>query len=126
LPKKVFVDLKPRMEHMAVHPASIPDGETVGTVFGRIRENPFTFLRVATDDLRGMMHAYVGEGAFTADKLSTFGGFGVVRVPRMQELMRFICRNGFEHHVAINQTNVAAAIEEALGTYLGWTIYHHR
>jgi L-fucose isomerase-like protein len=125
LPKKVFVDVKPRMEHMAVHSATIPDDQTAGTIFGRIQEHPFTYLRVATDDFQGTLHAYLGEGAFTADPLSTFGGYGVVRVPRLQELMRFICKSGFEHHVAINQANVAGAVYEALSTYLGWTVYQH-
>jgi L-fucose isomerase-like protein len=125
LPTNVFVDVKPRMEHMAIHSPAIPDDHTAGTIFGRIRENPFTYLRVATDDFHGTVHAYMGEGAFTADPLSTFGGYGVVRVPRLQELVRFMCKQGFEHHVAINQTNVAGAIYEALSTYLGWTVYKH-
>ena len=125
LPKKVLVDLKPRMERLAIHSPAIPDDQTAGTVFGRIRESPFTYLRVATDDQRGAMHAYVGEGAFTADPLNTFGGYGVVRVPRLQELMRFMCKHGFEHHVALNQSLVAAAVVEALSSYLGWSVYHH-
>jgi L-fucose isomerase-like protein len=126
LPKKVLSDIQPRMERMAVHSTTIPHDQTAGPVSGRIRENPFTYLRVATDDQHGTMHAYVGEGAFTADPLNTFGGYGVVRVARLQELLRFICRNGFEHHVAVNQTTVADVVEEALGTYLGWDVYHHK
>jgi L-fucose isomerase-like protein len=125
LPKKVFVDVKPRMEHLAVHSPAVPDDRTVGTIFGRMRENPFTYLRVGTNDLHGAMRAYVGEGAFTSDPLSTFGGYGVVRVPRLQELMRYICKNGFEHHVAVNQTRIASAVQEALETYLGWSVYYH-
>ncbi len=125
LPKKVFVDVMPRMERMAVHSPTIPDDNTAGAIFGRVRENPFTYLRVATDDLQGTMRAYLGEGEFTADPLSTFGGYGVVRVPRLQELMRFICKHGFEHHVAVNQARVAAAVNEALTNYLGWSVYCH-
>jgi L-fucose isomerase-like protein len=26
----------------------------------------------------------------------------VVEIPKMQELLRYICENGFEHHVAAN------------------------
>ena len=36
-----------------------------------------------------------------------------------------ICENGFEHHVAVNPTLVAAGVKEALGKYLGWEVYHH-
>jgi L-fucose isomerase-like protein len=125
LPKKVFVEVLPRMEHMAVHSEAVGPEQTAGTVFGRVRANPFTFLRVGTDDLAGTMRAYLGEGEFTADPLNTFGGYGVVRVPHLQDLMRYICRNGFEHHVAVNQTTFAAAVNEALTTYLGWTVHHH-
>jgi L-fucose isomerase-like protein len=43
----------------------------------------------------------------------------------LQKLLRYICENGFEHHVAINPTRVAAGVKEALGKYLGWEIYLH-
>ena len=125
LPKKVFVDVLPRMERLAVHSEAVRDEQTIGTVFGRVRANPFTFLRVGTDDLTGTLRAYLGEGEFTADPLNTFGGYGVVRVPHLQDLMRYICKNGFEHHVAVNQTRIAPAVNEALTTYLGWTVHLH-
>jgi hypothetical protein len=32
---------------------------------------------------------------------------------------------GFEHHVAISMSRVAAAVHEAWSNYLGWGIYHH-
>ena len=48
------------------------------------------------------MRGYVGEGRFTDDPLNTFGGAGVVEIPHMQKLLRYICENGFEHHVAAN------------------------
>jgi L-fucose isomerase-like protein len=44
----------------------------------------------------------------------------------MQSLLRHICENGFEHHVAINLSNCAGAVNEALRKYLGWGVYHHR
>jgi L-fucose isomerase-like protein len=93
---------------------------------GRVRENPFTYLRISTDDLAGEIMAYVGEGAFTNDPLTTFGGYGVVRVPRFQELLAYICENGYEHHVSINQTRVSSVIDEALSKYLGWSVYKHQ
>jgi hypothetical protein len=34
--------------------------------------------------------------------------------------------DGFEHHVAVNQSQVAAAVNEALSKYLGWDVYHHK
>ena len=40
--------------------------------------------------------------------------------------MRFICDNGFEHHVAANMSNVAEAVHEAGSKYLGWEMTFHR
>jgi L-fucose isomerase-like protein len=98
---------------------------TYGTIVGRIRPGPFTFCRVSTDDLNGRILAYLGEGEVTRDALQTFGGFGVVHVPKLQRLLRHICENGYEHHVAINLSQSASAVAEAMGKYLGWDVYFH-
>jgi L-fucose isomerase-like protein len=91
-----------------------------------VRPSPFTYCRVSTDDLRGRVAAYVGEGEVTDDRLVTFGGYGVVRIPRFQHLLRHICEQGFEHHVAMSLSSTATALDEAFGKYLGWQVYHHR
>ena len=83
------------------------------------------YARVSTDDSTGMIRGYVGEGKFTNDPLDTFGGAGVVYIPKMQSLLRFICENGFEHHVAANLSSSAPVLEEAMTRYLGWDIYQH-
>ena len=85
-----------------------------------------SFARFSTDDRAGVIRGYVGEGAFTNDPLNTFGGAGVVEIPGMQKLLRYICENGFEHHVAANFSTVAAAVHEATTRYLGWHMYWHR
>jgi len=125
LPKTIFVDEIPRMDYQAIIAGTVGRDNTYGTVVGRVRQNPFTYLRVSTDDLLGEISAYVGEGEFTNDPLDTFGGYGVVKIPRFQELLTFICENGFEHHTAVNQTKVAPVIDEALSKYLGWNVYYH-
>ena len=57
--------------------------------------------------------------------MKTFGGFGVVQIPNLQKLLQYICENGFEHHVAINLSETAGAVKEALSKYLDWELYHH-
>jgi L-fucose isomerase-like protein len=84
-----------------------------------------SFARFSTNDREGKIWGYVGEGEFTDDPLTTFGGAGVVRIPNLQGLLRYICENGFEHHVAANLTNVAGAVKEATTRYLGWSVYQH-
>ena len=43
----------------------------------------------------------------------------------LQKLLRHICENGYEHHVAINLSQVAPAVNEALTKYMGWDVYYH-
>lgn len=124
LPKQVFMDV-PVMTYHAIIAGVIGQDKAYGSVAGRVKATPFTYCRVSTDDQNGTIKAYVGEGTLTDEPLKTFGGYGVVRVPDLQRLLRHICANGFEHHVAINLAQVASAIHEALAKYLGWAVYHH-
>ena len=39
--------------------------------------------------------------------------------------MRYICKNGFEHHAAMNGSHCAGVLAEALETYMGWPVYLH-
>lgn len=112
------------MGHQAIIAGTVGKENTYGTVVGRLRAEPFTYCRVSTDDLNGRIQTYLGEGELTTDSLETFGGYGVVRVPGLQQLLRHICANGFEHHVAINLSQSASAVREAF-RYLGWDVYHH-
>ncbi len=99
--------------------------KSYGTCVGKLRPSPITFARIATNDIAGTIVAYVGEGEITDDPLDTFGGVGVARINGLQELLRFMCKNGFEHHVAISQSNVADILYEAMSNYLNWNVYYH-
>jgi len=124
LPKAVFADMT--MDYQEIIAGTVGKENTYGTVVGRIKSGPFTYCRVSTDDERGVIRAYLGEGKLTDDPVETFGGYGVVNIPNFQGLLHHICENGFEHHVAINLSQVAAAVNEALGKYMGWDVYYHR
>ncbi len=128
LPKDIFVDAgdaKPSMYYQEIIAGTVGKENTFGTIYGRAAANPFTYLRVSTDDASGTMRAYVGEGELTDDPLLTFGGYGVVKVKDFQGLLRHICDNGYEHHVTINPTSVAGAVHHAMDKYLGWDVYRH-
>jgi L-fucose isomerase-like protein len=105
--------------------STVGEENTSGAMEGRTPAGPMTYGRLSTDDTSGVIRAYVGQGEFTDDPLDTFGTKAVVHVPRLQELLRYICRNGFEHHVVMTRSQTAAVLEEALGTYLGWETYRH-
>lgn len=123
LPKSVFAEQQ--MDFQEIIAGAVGKENTFGTIVGRMRTGPFTYCRVSTDDVNGVVRAYVGEGELTNDLLNTFGGFGVVKVPNLQGLLRYACENGFEHHVAANISSVSHAVAEALGKYIGWSVYHH-
>lgn len=107
--------------------ATLGSENTWGAIQGRTPPGPLTFARIDTDDRRGIIHAYVGEGRFTDDPLSTISGsHAVVEVPELQKLLRTICRHGFAHHAAMTRAHVADVLAEAFENYLGWEVYFHR
>jgi len=106
--------------------ATLGAENTWGAIQGRTPPGPLTYARIDTDDRRGVIHTYVGEGRFTNDPLSTISGsHAVVEVAGLQKLLRTICRNGFAHHAAMTRSHVAGVLVEAFETYLGWEVYHH-
>ncbi|MGA2270094.1 MAG: fucose isomerase [Bryobacteraceae bacterium] len=123
LPKHFFKEA--RMDFQQIIAGTVGRDNTYGTCEGRVKPGPMSFARFSTNDREGSIHGYVGEGEFTDDPLETFGGAGVVRIRRLQELLRYICERGFEHHVAANLAPVAAAVREAATRYLGWSVYQH-
>jgi len=123
LPKHFFQDV--RMDFQQIIAGTVGKENTFGTCVGRVKAGAMSFARFSTDDTAGIMRGYTGEGRFTDDPLNTFGGAGVVHIPHLQRLLRYICENGFEHHVAANFSTVAGAIHEATTRYLGWQMYRH-
>ena len=124
LPKHFFQDV--RMDYQEIIAGTVGKENTFGTVVGRVKTGSMTFARFSTDDRTGSIVGYVGEGAFTDDPLETFGGYGVAEIPRLQELLHYICENGFEHHVAANFSSVAGVLHEATNRYLGWQVHWHQ
>ncbi|MGB9458734.1 MAG: L-fucose/L-arabinose isomerase family protein [Bryobacteraceae bacterium] len=123
LPKHFFREVK--MDFQAIIAGTVGRDNTYGTCVGLVKPGPMSFARFSTNDREGIISGYVGEGEFTDDPLDTFGGAGVVRIPHLQKLLRYICENGFEHHVAANLSSVAPAVREATSNYLGWSVIAH-
>lgn len=115
-----------KMDFQQIIAGTVGRENTYGTLDGTIKSGPMTFLRLSTDDLTGRIKGYTGEGSFTDDALATFGGAGVVNIPNLQGLLRFICENAFEHHVAANYSSSALAVQEATSKYLGWDMHRHQ
>jgi L-fucose isomerase-like protein len=98
---------------------------TFGAIKGKVAAGNMTYFRISTDDRRGVIKSYMGEGTITDDPYGMAGGIAVCEIPGLQNLMKYLCKNGFEHHVAMVRSNVVGIVEEAVGNYLGWEVYKH-
>lgn len=123
LPRDFFE--APVMDYQEIIAGTVGRENTYGTIVGKVKAGAMSFARFSTDDRTGAIRGYVGEGRFTKDKLSTFGGAGVVEIANLQPLLHHICRQGFEHHVAGTFSHVADAVHEATTQYLGWDVLRH-
>ena len=90
-----------------------------GAVKGKVAAGKMTYFRISSDDARGILKAYGGEGEFTDDTYGMDGGIAVCKIPRLNSVMDHICKNGYEHHVSMVRGNVLSIVEESL-RYLGW------
>ena len=115
-----------RMEYANILATTLGKENTYGAINGRAPAGPLSYARISTDDQLGMIRTYVGEGEFTDDTLDTFGSRAVVHVDHLQDLLKYVAKNGFEHHVAMSGAPSAEILFEAFETYMGWDVYHHQ
>ena len=98
---------------------SVGTENTYGALEGRTPASPLTYGRISTDDCKGIIKAYVGEGELTNDALNTFGNRAVAQINNLQGLMQYVCRNGFEHHVVMNASKDCRHIKRSNGKLFG-------
>lgn len=123
---KAFMGQEVEISNLDVLGGSLGPENCFGAIKGQAAPGPMTFFRISTDDPMGIIKAYLGEGEITDDPVGNFqGGSAVLRVPRLQGLLDYMCRNGFEHHTALSRGHVAKVLYEAIDSYLGWDLYYH-
>ena len=124
---KSFVGAGVEVSNLDVLGNTLGPENCFGAVKGQAAPGPITFFRISTDDTWGRIKAYLGEGEMTDDPVGNFqGGSAVLRVQGLQALLAYVCKNGFEHHVAVTRDHVASVLNEAIETYLDWDLYYHR
>lgn len=96
-----------------------------GGIQGKVAAGDMTYLRFSTDDLHGRIRGYIGHAEFTDDPFNMSGSIAVCNIPNLQKLLKYICKQGFEHHTAMVRSHCADVINEAATTYLGWDLYVH-
>lgn len=121
-----FLQIDIEISNLDILGATLGPENCFGAIKGQAAPGPLTFFRMSTDDQAGLIKAYLGEGEITADSATNMqGGSAVLRIPNLQKMLDYICKNGFEHHVAVTRGHYADVLNEALETYLGWNLYYH-
>lgn len=122
---KSFVQNDLKLGTLGVLGRTLGKINTFGAVNGKVSKGDFTFFRISTDDTKGCIKAYLGTGEITDDSYGMDGCIAVTKVNNLQILMKHICKNGYEHHVAMVRTDVQDILNEAIENYLGWNLYVH-
>ena len=122
---KSFVRNDLKLGTLGVLGRTLVKANTFGAVYCKVTKGDFTFFRISTDDTKGVIKAYLGTGEITDDPYGMDGCIAVTKVNNLQTLMKYICKNGFEHHVAMVRNDVKDILNEAIEGYLGWNLYVH-
>ena len=122
---KSFIQNDIKLSTLGVLGRTLGKINTFGAVYGKVTAGEFTFFRISTDDTKGSIKSYLGTGEITDDPYGMDGCIAVTKVDNLQKMMKYICKNGFEHHVAMCRTNVKDILNEASESYLGWNLYVH-
>lgn len=122
---KSFIGNDIEISNLDILGESLGREKCFGAIKGHVAAGPMTYFRISTDDSRGKIKAYLGEGEFTDDPFDMDGGIAVCKIPRLRALLAHLCQNGFEHHVAMTRTHCADIVYEAISKYVKWEIYRH-
>jgi len=122
---KSFIGKDFEISHLDLLGETLGKDKCFGACKATIAPGFMTFCKISTDDKNGRMKCYVGEGKFTNDPVDTKGGVAVCKINNLQELMHYICDNGFEHHISMNRSKSSLVLKEAFEKYLGWETYRH-
>lgn len=96
--------------------------KAMGVVEFVMQDGPVTLCR-ATQDTAGNHKVALIQGAVESNKASTFGAYGWVRIPGIQEFYKNVLLRHFPHHVAMTRAHVGNVLWEAFGNYLGFEAF---
>jgi len=101
---------------------SYGEGSGVGINKGKLLTGDVTVGSFKTEN--GRLCAFVTEGRFTDEELEKefFGCGAVFEKKNAGEMLNYMARNGYRHHVAIAKGNYGASVQEAFNNYLGYDI----
>ena len=125
-PKSFFGRESIEISNLDVLSATINVDKCFGACKAQVAGGLMTYAKISTDDVNGTMKMYVGSGDFLDTPVNTKGGVAICRVQGLQSLMQYLCKNGYEHHVAMCRGNVTEILSEAFSNYFGIEVYGHQ
>lgn len=113
---------RPTMACHEILAGTVGRERAMGVVEFVMQDGPVTLCR-ATQDNAGRFKAMLAQGTVEPNEATTFGAYGWVRIPGIQQLYRNVLLRHFPHHVAMNRSTVGNVLWEALGNYLGFQLF---
>lgn len=122
VPKSFFEEEVPVISEHLMFKKSYGEGTGVGIVNGTIKTGKVTVATAKTED--GKIAGFTTDGKLTDDKFDKeFFGAGVVfESANLEGIFKYMCENGYKHHVAIAKGQWSECVEEALVKYLEYDI----
>lgn len=119
---KSFFEGETRIGEHLMFRKSYGEGTGVGIVNGKVKSGKVTVASTKTED--GGIWGFTTNGKLTDDEFDKdFFGTGIVyENVNLEEMFRYMCENGYKHHVAIAQGEWSDCVKEALGKYLEYNI----
>lgn len=113
---------KGEIEEHLMFKKSYGEGSGVGINVGKYIVDNVTVGSFKTED--GNLCAFVTDGKLTDEQLpKEFFGCGTVFEKKgANEMLDYMAKNGYRHHVAITKGHFACAVKEAFENYLGYNI----
>ena len=98
------------------------EGCSWGVNVGILRKGPITFASSKVEN--GKIEFFAGEARITEDPVEKafFGSWGVTEFDDLEEVMMFVLRNNYHHHVSYTYGKEKEVLKEALENYLGWKV----
>jgi L-fucose isomerase-like protein len=113
---------RPRMGCQEIIATTTGRENAMGVVEFVMQDGPVTLCR-ATQGNAGGCKVVIAQGRAEANRARTFGSYGWVRIPGIQDLYRDVLLRHFPHHVAMNRSTVGNVLWEAFGNYLGFQVF---
>ena len=113
---------KGKIEEHLMFRKSYGEGSGVGINKGNFIKGEVTIGSFKTEN--GALWAFTSDGELTNDAIpeSFFGCGAVFKKSNAPELLNYMAKNGYRHHVGVTKGNYSSAIKEAFENYLDYNI----